>query len=49
MLFSKDGRFLDVTDKSHIDCLKAKGWQVVVEKIEKPKTKATKKAVEETE
>lgn len=29
MKFEKDGVVYEVTDKTHIDCFKAKGWNVV--------------------
>lgn len=37
MLFEKDGRQLEVHDRAHIDCLRAKGWVQVVEKQAAPK------------
>lgn len=39
MVFTRDGITLSVSDRAHIDCLKAKGWQEV--KIA-PKTATTK-------
>lgn len=32
MIMYKDDRQLDVTDRTHIDCLKSKGWR----KLDKP-------------
>lgn len=34
MKFQKDGIVYDVTDKAHIDCFKAKGWEMVKEQKE---------------
>ena len=39
MIFKKDGKTLEVKEKAHIDCLKAKGWTPV--KGEKAKASAT--------
>ena len=38
MLFVKDGQKLEVTDAAHIDCLKAKGWEIVPDEKKDEKT-----------
>ena len=40
MDFTRDGIILSVSDSAHIDCLKAKGWDVVDKTAESTPAKA---------